>query len=139
MRKTRIREAIKTMKKVKEMNLAFNMSYWQDIGYDTNYESIKEFDKAISCGTACCMAGWIALTEPFKKAGGTVSTDGVSPCFNNVEGYNAIAEYFKIDLLLAKKLTAYFTTEMYDDVDHHDITVDMVIEKLEGILEGRYV
>jgi hypothetical protein len=70
----------------------FNMKDWQ-ADEDNIVSTIKQ---ASECGTVCCFAGWLALSDEFKKAKGKVSNDGGYPILDGFSGSQAISKYFGI-------------------------------------------
>ena len=133
----RIKSAIKMMENVRDKKLPFNMLHWQDV-----IENPKETKKeAISCGTACCFAGWLALEPAFKKAGGSIIFNG-SPYFSGKANSDAIAEYLEIDRQISAGICAYGCSYYYEDENgnfsaYKDITPQMVINKLKDLLNSK--
>lgn len=135
-----VQAAINVMKRAKARGGELYMSTWQATIH-TKYTE----EEVHNCGTACCFAGWLAVSPEFHEVGGSVSTSGV-PVLNNLKQAEAIASYLEIPLELSELLTMTADSADEDDGDvntefygvdlYRDVTFDMVIEKLELILKG---
>lgn len=132
MNKTRIKDAIRILQMPK--SLLYMPEYQRTCMYYTTAKSLKQLHND---GTAACLAGFIAVSPMFIKAGGRSGYDGM-PNFNTKTGGRAIADWFEIDEQLARALCATYTggaQRLYGTLIC-DITKEMVIEKLEKILSG---
>lgn len=139
-----VRSAIALLEMVKEKGMGFKMSSWQDTNYDDDEEEnanqgiAEDIDQAHKCGSACCMAGWVALSEDFQNAGGRPMPLSGAPVIDGHTKHNAIARYFGIPSDHAALLTAYTESHKFEKLYgvgfHSEITVDMVIEKLQELL-----
>jgi len=134
-----MRSAINIMKRAGKID----MCSWQEI---------KNGDKALGseenlhyCGTAACFAGWIAVSPEWKKDGGRIDERVGSPYIPTKENLDrnyyyakAIAYWLDIPESYSCELCALNTTienEEYYGVKMNDITKEMVIGKLEEIIE----
>ena len=134
-----MRSAINIMKRAGKID----MRKWQEI---------KNGDKALGseeelhyCGTAACFAGWIAVSPEWKKFGGRIDERYGTPYIPIKENLDktyysskAIAYWLDIPKSYSIELCALNTTiknEEYYGVEINDITKEMVIEKLEEIIE----
>lgn len=132
-----VKSAIKLMQKVKEKNLLLDMGSYRCTEQPKTIKSIRSIEH--DCGTTHCLAGYIALSPDFKKFGGKVEFSGV-PYIESlgifIGGVAAITKYFDIEEKEYNGLCCgYGRGEYYYGVSHvSEITIDMVIDKLEQLL-----
>jgi len=139
MNKVNVQKAIDIMKRAGKID----MRKWQEKNDKNEICSTEE--TLHSCGTAACLAGWIAVSEEWKSDGGYHCLNG-SP-YINAHGSlydphdgikteaEAIGYWLDIPFLEASKLCATYYSVEYYGVPDEFITKEMVIEKLEGFLE----
>lgn len=101
----RINHAINTLQQVVDRQYAFNITCWYSSNRTTIENDNAQLQAAVnsgdiaevnSCGTAACVLGWIAATNEFKEAGGTVSVLHYYNAirFDGKEGLEAGAAWF---------------------------------------------
>jgi len=134
MNRKRIKQCITMLKNAKN----FDIQTFQDSangGVCFNANSVEELHR---CGNTACFAGYLAISDFFKKDGGEISYQ--APLFGNRVGCEAVAVYLDIPSELACSL-------VYGDLDNDDddfssfyqrfwplVEASDVIEKLEEIL-----
>jgi hypothetical protein len=130
MNKVNVQKAIDIMKRAGNLD----MRSWQGL----NLELCETEEDLRSCGTAACLAGWIAVSPDWKADGGDRCWNG-SPLIEanerTIDGVKAIAYWLDIPFSYASKLCATFYPSKFYNVPTDSITKEMVIEKLEGFLE----
>ena len=148
MNRENIQKAIRVMERVRDQNYEFDMRNWQTPGDGIFLAAEKD---AVACGTACCFAGWIAISPEFK---GQLMVDsyGVPYIPEKVPQYiasseSAIAQVLGIPYREAYKLCGladsatergYTFSRAYQKAVS-DITPEDVIKRLKGILEEENV
>lgn len=137
MNKEHVKIAINVMTRVRDRGDELNMTHWQ-CHYGTPMMHTE--DDANRCGTACCFAGWLAISSEFEAKGGTVLTGG-RPSYDGFSGELAISKFLGISVRLAERLTAMtedvdITHRFYQVRDIRSITPQHVIDRLELILKG---
>lgn len=146
----RIKAAIEMMKQAKNLG----MKAWQSV--DDSLVMATSIEELHKCGNTACFAGYLAISDEFKEAGGCSGYSG-QPMFKRdigcdfqLSAHGVVAEYFDISYQLAKALVygeleptagygrprptaySYFYQKGWDKVTAQD-----VIYKLELILEGK--
>jgi len=133
MNKVNVQKAIDIMKRAGKID----MRVWQGL----NLELCETEEDLHSCGTAACLAGWIAVSPDWKSDGGDRCWNG-SPLIDangrTIDGVEAIAYWLDIPVLDASKLCATYYPSKYYNVPNDSITKEMVIEKLEELKEKYY-
>jgi hypothetical protein len=86
----RMKFAIEIIRTIPENKI--DLYYWQDRA-DSGYVSEPD---AVTCGTICCVAGWLALDQRMRAEGMRASHLSGGPIFNGAFGYGALAEFFEI-------------------------------------------
>ncbi len=124
----RMRHAIKVMERVAASPThKFDLRDWQ-WGTYPNFHTTEE--EAVSCGTACCFAGWLAL-DPVAQSQGLMPNKGGIPTFGESTQAMAIAEYLGITYGEARGLTM----PDYYKCEPSKIKPEDVICKLERLIE----
>lgn len=65
-----IQTAIDVMNRVVIRQGKVNMGTWQE--YPPGHKYVETEAEAYTCGTTACFAGWLALSDDWKKAGGDI-------------------------------------------------------------------
>lgn len=144
-----VRAAIALLERVKARGDRLMMRTWQKTLTDPEKLALRSDpiipglvtneEDAHTCGSACCFAGWVAVSQHFRDQGGSMSQISGGPIFAYRHNEYAIAEYLGIPDNHAAKLVAYTdlatTWQTFYEVDNHDeITIDMVIQRLQELL-----
>tara|TARA_Y100001938_G_C8080980_1_gene429067 strand:- start:1863 stop:2312 length:450 start_codon:yes stop_codon:yes gene_type:complete len=103
--------AIAVMERVKERGDKVDMSRWQKGHYLEGHYTIKQAEEALhTCGTAACLAGWIAVSPEWKAQGHGITSYGapylVLPNGEEALEAYAIAVWLDIPPSEATRLTA---------------------------------
>lgn len=133
-----IQKAIDVMNRVVIRQGKLNMGCWQD--YPPSHKYVETEAEAYTCGTIACFAGWLALSDEWKKAGGDIDcgrpimyADG-----KVLRGHWAVAKFLDISDEHAAGL-CYIgdgTKKVYGKKAHMRTTTVMeVIEALERLSE----
>lgn len=139
MNREHIKTAIKVMERVRDRNAPFTMRNWQinTTNESLGYQLVDTEDIAHACGTACCFAGWLALSPEFQQEGGSVNVIG-SPSWKGEHGSAALASYLDVPWILAEDIAAMDAFRGYSDAYGkyvYEITPQDVIDKLNQLLE----
>ena len=117
--------------------VSVGMSMWQGI------EGVIHLDEGTlhACGTSACFAGWLAVSPEWQADGGYVGLDGSPRMIVDGEEEDdgeAIAHWLGIPIELADKLCCcgLGADGSFYEGDLYDVTPQMVIDKLQQILEG---
>lgn len=144
-----VRATIELLGRVKERGSRLMMRRWQESIIDPEKLALRRDSSIIglvtneedahNCGSACCFAGWVAVSKHFQDFGGGMCPVSGGPILAYHHKEYAIAEYFGIPVEHAGKLTAYTDfantwQTFYEVNDHDDITIDMVIQRLQELL-----
>lgn len=142
MNKRRLNTLINIMDRLDDKGAKIGMKTWQKL--DGYFDKAKRTENsAHACGTVCCVAGWLAVTPEFKRAGGKVSPNG-APIFDYVEGPAAVARFLDIDIRLANGICglklntrtySYDFTGAFYGVRLNQITPAVVANRLRKLLE----
>jgi hypothetical protein len=129
----RLRHAVKVMERVEASPAhKFDLRDWQWGTYPNFHQTEEE---AVSCGTACCFAGWLAL-DPIAQAQGLKPNKGGIPTFgvgdDETTQASAIANYLGISYEAARNLVI---PDEYK-CDSSQIKPADVICKLERLIEA---
>lgn len=154
----RIQAAIEMMKIAKGLD----MCSWQDFTSSGNDSVSKSIEELHRCGNTACFAGYLAISEEFKAAGGRVCEESGSPMIGEHDTpTSTIAHYFElgstewdgvpckvVQSIIYSEFTAPicfgFTKNGFSKdissypVKFEEVTPDMVIDKLEALLRGEY-
>jgi len=117
--------------KIPKTNLG--MRWWQEFGWDRSI--CFSLESLHACETAACLGGTIAVSERFQEAGGEICPVSGSPLFEGYDCEYAIASWFGISATLATRVCYIRSKDTYYDVPREDVTKEMVIKKLEEIIE----
>lgn len=141
---TRVLQAVAVMQRVIDRGDRLYMGSWQCNLDSSNYTKEEELHK---CGTAACFGGWLAVSPEFKKVGGEVNRLSGAPKLASFIGADAVMRFLKLD---CKESTLYEVkeyinnvcatgdmsiTKFYGVANVTDITPQMVIDKLQVLLE----
>lgn len=139
MNKERVMAAIELMKRAENLNMC---DYQMPAMFESYVDSVEELHK---CGNTACFAGYLAISEEFKKAGGGRSQVIASPYYEGLYGSGAVALYLGISEELAESLVfgdlqehqshKYAESAFYGTFWSNVKPAD-VIAKLEMILRG---
>lgn len=90
-----------------------------------NFKSLEAFH---SCGNSACIGGYIALSNMWRKSGGTISSDSLSfssfrfrPVMGDLIGVDCLAKWFEIPEWLACVIFA--GRYLDDNNDNNDLIV----------------
>lgn len=136
MNEQNVKAAIAVMERVRDRGDKLDMTEWQNVD-DSGHFFENEADVR-QCGTACCFAGWLAVSPEFQSQGGETINSGC-PRYERTNGTTAIAKFLNISYELASVLCAtdiFGFQEFYAVDSIGDITPQMVIDKLNLILKG---
>lgn len=134
MNKQRIQQCIEMMRDARSLDMGM-------FQYET-FALAESIDELHSCGNTACFAGYLALSEPFKAAGGQ-SFHGEPVILHKGEklsAEDAVAYYLDIDRELAEAIV-YGDSDEYDElypVRFKEVKPKHVIGVLQGILDGEY-
>ena len=132
----RLKTLIDVMQRVVDKNKPFDMQTWQDM--DDVLQKASTEEELHTCGTTACIAGYLAVSPEFKKAGGKVSRIG-APIFDGVDQYRAIESYLECSMELAELITDPSMTDIFYDAEVRYLTPKIVVSRLNGLLElGEY-
>lgn len=154
----RIQAAIEMMKVAKSLD----MCRWQDFTSSGNDSVSKSIEELHRCGNTACFAGYLAISEEFKAAGGRVCEESGSPMIDEHDTpTSAIAHYFELGStecnsvpcnavqsiiyseFIAPICFGFTKSGFPKDISSYpvkfeEVTPDMVIDKLEALLRGEY-
>lgn len=133
----RMKTLIKVMERVRDRGRHLDLRAWQAGAADTAITRKTE-KVAHECGTACCVAGWLAVSREFKAAGGKVGLHGM-PHFNQEHGHYAIAAYLEVHPDLGRGICGLgdsgISGKFYGRRRAEDITASDVIARLSRLVE----
>lgn len=159
MNKERILSAIELMRNAQNLSMCF----WQgdkvikDEGRSNAITNIcPSIEELHSCGNTACFAGYLAISQPFKDAGGRVQKHTGAPIFYSegegidYEDADAVGVYLDIPYKTACSLVygdlnrdpdcnRYRTFSEFYQKPWANVEAVDVIAKLEGLLSAGYV
>ncbi len=100
----RLEILIGIMERVQKKNGHLNLSTWQAVK-NCSFNIAHTERELHRCGTAACVAGWLAVSPEFKEVGGRPGYIGM-PLLHEKSGAEAVAEYLGCTEQLAQKITA---------------------------------
>ena len=150
----RIQAAIEMMKHVERLD----MNSWQG---NMSYRIAQTIEELHRCGNNACFAGYLAISEEFKQAGGRVCPFSGQPEFGHTNNAtHSIIEYFDLEhnsdtrraiqSIIFREFADPSGQLACDDfgqtfcypesyiVPFNDVEPHHVIEKLEALLRGEY-
>lgn len=134
MNKERVLKCIKMMEGAK----ALNMREWQH-GLLRHAKTIEELH---ACGNTACFAGYLAISDFFREAGGTMVTGGC-PAYNDISDYEAVAEFLDISCVTAEGMVHgdldYTGHSEFYNKPWREVTNMDVVAKLQLIFSGELV
>ena len=111
----RIKAAIKSLKKAKELGLDYNpkhliqSNFIGKVGDNPNL-IVNTLKEAVAKDIGLCFAGIISRTSAFKIAGGTLRYTGYPEFGGSSGGYGAMNKYFEFDCMHLVKTTSEYAT-----------------------------
>lgn len=102
---TRVRDNKKAKFDIKRFQ---EFAMWGDV--------VKTEKQALECGTACCVAGWLAISPEFKGLGGRVDQYG-EPIFELGDGAEAVKNYLQSTGDVAHNICG-FVVDSVDDISY---------------------
>lgn len=103
MNKQNVQKAIDIMRRVKERGDGLCMNEWSN-KIEMHERSEQKYH---DCGTAACLAGWIASSDEWRRDGGDVSVfGGGAPSMQKMYGAESISNWLDITDSVANGLCA---------------------------------
>ena len=147
MNRERIEQCIDMMKRAKNLNMLTFQGCKDENPVCDNISQLH------ACGNTACFAGYLAISDFFKRAGGEVSETGsgapvYTPLYDTGYGWehrgsSAVAEFLGIGYEIASDIVNGINESEQEGSycsfygkDFEDVTPEDVIQKLQMILDG---
>jgi len=134
MQKKRLQTLINVMQRVVDTEGAFDLWGWQNASGDLHINTQTTEKRLHKCGATACVAGWLAVSPEFKKAGGSVSAVG-SPRLKEYGEFEAFALYLKCPYNQASLIASPARSLAFYGRRANEVTAKIVVARLTQLLE----
>ncbi|MBL4590776.1 MAG: hypothetical protein JKY96_02330 [Phycisphaerales bacterium] len=136
MNRENVQASINIMQRVIDRGSNFNLSYWASGGA---LESCKSEESYHKCGMSACWGGWVAVAPEWPGGVDEGGIPVIENCYGEgLGGVEALAYWLDVDYDVVNAIAGIGSdgAETYSQVRNlKDVTPQMVIAKLEGLLD----